>query len=75
MATLLLNIQEGMKKKLSHSELVTLVQKQHPFLKQGTESPKTLWGPKSTCKHLPAPGQRSRWPPLFSPLSKDALAT
>lgn len=36
MATLFINIQEGMKKKLSHSELVSLVQKQHPFLKQGT---------------------------------------
>lgn len=35
-------IQEGVKKKTSCSELVTLVQQQHLFLKQGTESLKTL---------------------------------
>lgn len=56
---LLINMQESIKKKLSPTELVTLVLQQHPLIKQGIEILKTTWGPKFTCKYLPATGQEA----------------
>lgn len=38
----LISIQEGIKRKLNSSQLLTLVQQQHPLTKQGTRVLKTL---------------------------------